>query len=65
MIDLLEEFGMSGCKPIDYPMDPNTKFGSEEGEPFPNPSRYRRMVGKLKYLTIRWPDIVFDIGVVS
>ena len=26
-LDLLRETGMSGCKPVEMPMDPNTKLG--------------------------------------
>ena len=27
-LDLLRETGMSGCKPVETPMDPNTKHGN-------------------------------------
>lgn len=56
---------MLGCKPIDSPMNPNTKFGVDEGDLFSDPDRYRRMVGKLIYLTITQPHVVFIVCVVS
>ncbi|RVW76761.1 Retrovirus-related Pol polyprotein from transposon RE2 [Vitis vinifera] len=64
-LDILEETGMLDCKPVDTPMDPNVKLISGQGEPLGDPGRYRRLVGKLNYLTITRPDISFPVSVVS
>ncbi|BAU03366.1 hypothetical protein VIGAN_UM087700, partial [Vigna angularis var. angularis] len=56
---------MIDCRPIDSPMDPNQKLASSEGDLFSDPERYRRLVGKLIYLTITRPDLSFAVGVVS
>ena len=56
---------MTNCKLFDSPMDPNQKLMSNQGEHFPNPERYRRLVGELIYLTITMPDLSFVVGVVS
>ncbi|RVW31091.1 putative mitochondrial protein [Vitis vinifera] len=58
-LDILEETGMLDCKPVDTPMDPNVKLVPGQGEPLGDPGRYRRLVGKLNYLTITRPDISF------
>ncbi|RVW53343.1 Retrovirus-related Pol polyprotein from transposon RE1 [Vitis vinifera] len=58
-LDILEETGMLDCKPVDTPMDPNVKLVPGQGEPLGVPGRYRRLVGKLNYLTITRPDISF------
>ncbi|RVW66755.1 Retrovirus-related Pol polyprotein from transposon RE2 [Vitis vinifera] len=58
-LDILEETGMLDCKPVDTPMDPNVKLIPGQGEPLGDPGRYRRLVGKLNYLTITRPDISF------
>ncbi|RVW45260.1 Retrovirus-related Pol polyprotein from transposon TNT 1-94 [Vitis vinifera] len=64
-LDILEETGMLDCKPVDTPMDPNVKLVLGQGEPLGDPGRYRRLVGKLNYLTITRPDISFHVSVVS
>ena len=64
-LDILEETGMLDCKPVDTPMDPNVKLVPGQGEPLGDPGRYRRLVGKLNYLTITRPDISFPVSVVS
>ncbi|XP_019192834.1 PREDICTED: uncharacterized protein LOC109187168 [Ipomoea nil] len=46
-------------------MDQGVKLLTGEGEPFEDPERYRRLVGKLNYLTITRPDIAFPVSVVS
>ena len=56
---------MLDCKPVDNPMDPNVKFVPGQGEPLRDPRRYRRLVGRLNYLTITRPDISFPVSVVS
>ncbi|RVW29003.1 Retrovirus-related Pol polyprotein from transposon RE1 [Vitis vinifera] len=61
-LDILEETGMLDCKPVDTPMDPNVKLVPGQGEPLGDPGRYRRLVGKLNYLTITRPDISFPGG---
>ncbi|RVW69324.1 Retrovirus-related Pol polyprotein from transposon RE1 [Vitis vinifera] len=62
-LDILEETGMLDCKPVDTPMDPNVKLCTRTGGAFRRPWRYRRLVGKLNYLTITRPDISFPIDV--
>ncbi|RVW87999.1 Retrovirus-related Pol polyprotein from transposon RE2 [Vitis vinifera] len=64
-LDILEETGMLDYKPVDTPMDPNVKLVPGQGEPLGDPGRYRRLVGKLNYLTITRPDISFPVSVVS
>ena len=65
VFDILKETGKSDCRPIDSLMDPNQKLLPNQGEPYSDPERYRRLVGKLIYLTITRPDISFAVGVVS
>ena len=52
VLDILEEIGKLDCKPVDTPMDPNVKLILGQGEPLQDPKRYRRLEGRLNYLTI-------------
>ena len=54
-----------GCRPIDTPMNPNVKLLPRQGEPLSNPERYRRLVGKLNYLTMTRLDFSYPVSVVS
>ena len=54
-----------GCRPIDTPMDPNVKLLPGQGEPLSIPERYKRLIGKLNYLTVTRLDISFPVSVVS
>jgi len=65
VLDILEETGILDCKPVDIPMDPNVKLLQNQGDLYPDPGRYRRLVGKLNYLTMTRPDISFAVSVVS
>jgi len=53
-MDILEETRLVSSKFVDTPMDPNTKLLPNMGEPISQ--QYRRLVGKLNYLTITCPE---------
>ena len=46
-------------------MESTVKLDGEHDEPFTDVGRYRRLVGKLIYLTVTRPDITYAVGVVS
>ena len=62
VLDILEETSMLEYIPIDTPMDSNVKLVPEQGEPLRDPGKYRRLLGRLNYLTI---DISFPMSIVS
>ncbi|CAH9073771.1 unnamed protein product [Cuscuta epithymum] len=64
VLDLLAETGKMGAKPSTTPMVPNVQL-TQEGIPFEEPERYRRLVGKLNYLAVTRPDIAYSVSVVS
>ncbi|CAN0843508.1 Retrovirus-related Pol polyprotein from transposon RE1 [Linum grandiflorum] len=65
VLDLLQETGMTGCKPASTPMEPNLKFSHNfEVAPVERGS-YQRLVGKLIYLAHTRPDISYPVGIVS
>ena len=63
-LNILTDIGMLDCKPVDTSMDPNVKLVPSQGELLRDAERYRRLVGKLNYLTITRPDISFPMSVV-
>ena len=58
VLDLLSETGKLATKPCQSPMAQCLHL-TREGELFEDPERYRRLVGKLNYLTVTRPDIFF------
>ena len=65
VLDMLSECGLLGCKPVDSPMVPETKLMPDDGAPLHDSEKYRRLVGKLNYLTVTRPDIAYPVSVVS
>ena len=53
---------MTGCKPAKTPMEQQLKLSKGSGELIPNPGQYRRLIGKLMYLTLSKPDVVHRIS---
>ena len=64
-MDILANTGILDCKPVDTPMDPNVKLVPGQEESLQDLGGYRRLVGKLNYLTITRPDISFPVSIVS
>ncbi|XP_021719900.1 uncharacterized protein LOC110687549 [Chenopodium quinoa] len=52
---------MLGCKPIDTPMEQNHRLAYAEGEPFSQPDQYRRLVGRLVYLSVTRPELSYFV----
>ena len=64
VFDMLSKTRKLGVKPCSTPMTPNVQL-TKEGELFEDPERYRRLVGKLNYLTVTRPNIACSISVLS
>jgi hypothetical protein len=58
-LDLLKDSGLLGAKPAVTPLDPSVKLHNDTGKPYSDVSSYRRLVGKLLYLTHTRPDIAY------
>ena len=64
-LSLLDETGVLGCKPTGLPMDPNLKLSQSDGEPLDDITQYRRLIGRLSYLTLIRLDIAFTVNKLS
>ena len=56
---------MHDCNPVLTPMEQNLRLASNEGSTFEDPTKYRKLVGSLIYLTTTRPDITFVVGILS
>ena len=64
VLDSLFETRNLRAKPCGSPMAQSLHL-TREGELFGDPKRYRRLIGKLNYLTITRPNIAHSVNVVS
>ncbi|KAK8928288.1 hypothetical protein KSP39_PZI017463 [Platanthera zijinensis] len=65
ILDLLEQTGLSGCRPADTPMEVNHNLGKNDGDLIEDVKGYQRLVGRLIYLSHTRPDIAYAVGVMS
>ena len=61
VLDILKDAGLTGTKPGRFFLPKGLKLSSELGELMPNPEAYRRVIGRLLYLTITRPDIPYAV----
>ncbi|KAF5449775.1 hypothetical protein F2P56_030187, partial [Juglans regia] len=64
-LDILIDSGLLGSRPTSFPMKQNLKLSDTDGDLLPDPGSYRWLVGRLIYLTITRPDIVFAVNNLS
>ncbi|XP_034197667.1 uncharacterized mitochondrial protein AtMg00810-like [Prunus dulcis] len=64
-LDILEDAGLLGAKPTKIPMEANVALMPTGSDPLKDPTRYRRLVGRLIYLTITRPEITYAVNTLS
>ena len=64
VLDLLSKTEKLRVKPCNFPMAPGVHL-TRECETFEDPERYKRLVGKLNYLSVTRPNFAKSISVVS
>ncbi|KAL9455248.1 hypothetical protein AB3S75_010624 [Citrus x aurantiifolia] len=64
-LDILKDAGLLAGRVSHFLMEQQLRLSSTDGDPLSNPSSYRRLVGRLIYLTVTRPDIVFAVHVLS
>lgn len=64
-MDLLAESRLLGAKPAKLPLDPTTKLYQDSTKLYEDIASYRRLIGKLLYLTTTRPDISFAVQQLS
>lgn len=53
--------GQLATKAAKSPMQQHVKLSNYHGELLPDPSQYRRLIGKLLYLTLTRPDMDYSV----
>ena len=64
-LELVSDAGLLGCKPSNTPMANSIRLSKEGGEPLSDASAYRRLIGRLIYLTTTRPDLSFAVNQLS
>lgn len=64
-LDILEDCHIQDCRPSDFPMEQNLRLMKEDETLEVDESKYRRLVGRLLYLTVTRPDIAFNVNQLS
>jgi hypothetical protein len=61
----LQDTGFLASKPVKFPMEQHLKLSRDEGILLPDPTVYRRLIGKFLYLTLTRPDISYSVSRLS
>ena len=64
-LEILAEFGLTGCKPENSPANQSVKLTEDDGDLISDPTAFRRLIGKLLYLTNTRPGISFAVQQIS
>ncbi|XP_015159271.1 uncharacterized mitochondrial protein AtMg00810-like [Solanum tuberosum] len=65
VLDLLKEFSCDHSTPLSSPLDPNVKLRANEGKALNDPTQYRKLVGKLNFLTNTRLDLAYSVQLLS
>nr|GMD43966.1 putative RNA-directed DNA polymerase [Ipomoea batatas] len=60
-LDILNDAGFLDCKLVRTPMVPGSLLSPKDGTVLSDPSGYRRLIGRLLYLTTTRPDITYVV----
>ncbi|XP_042940592.1 uncharacterized mitochondrial protein AtMg00810-like [Carya illinoinensis] len=64
-LDILQDTGIIGAKPAAFPMETNLKLTANDSDLYEDPSAYRKLIGRLLYLTLTRPDLAYSVQVLS
>jgi hypothetical protein len=63
--DLLARAALGDERTVETPMELNVQLRASDGDPLPDPTRYRHLVGSLVYLAVTRPDISYHVHILS
>ena len=65
ILDMLQDVGLSNAKHAPFPMAKALRLSPNMGDLMPDPEKYRKVVGKLLYLSLTRPDITYSVQQLS
>ncbi|KAH9678849.1 retrovirus-related pol polyprotein from transposon RE1 [Citrus sinensis] len=64
-LDILAETGLLGAKPAPSPIDQNHRLALDDGPMYSDLVQYRKLIGRLIYLTITRPELCYSVHVLA
>ncbi|XP_026377570.1 uncharacterized protein LOC113271863 [Papaver somniferum] len=64
-LDILSENGLLGAKLASSPIDQHHRLALDDGPFYSDSSQYRRLIGRLIYLTITRPELCYSVHVLA
>lgn len=64
-MDIITESGLLGSKPSPVPIELNHKLALSQSQPLTDPAPYRRLVGRLIYLTFTRSELYYAVHILS
>ncbi|XP_078171460.1 uncharacterized protein LOC144565545 [Carex rostrata] len=64
-LDILAECGLLGAKPAATPLEQNHHLSTATGDLMTDPEKYRRLVGRLIYLTITRLELCYSVHILA
>lgn len=64
-LDIISEAGLLGAKPAGFPIEQNHNLALAKGDLLPDPEPYRRLIGRLIYLSFTRPDLAYAVHILS
>ena len=64
-LDIISEAGLLGAKPSPFPIEQNHSLALACGNLLEVPERYRRLVGRLIYLSFTRPDLAYAVHILA
>lgn len=64
-LDIIAEAGLLGAKPAGFPIEQNHHLAVAKGPFLDDPEKYRRLVGRLIYLSFTRPDLAYTVHILA
>jgi len=63
--EIIKKYGMEGCNSVKNPIVPGQKLTKAGAGDVVDPTKFKQLIGSLRYLTTTRPDLIFSVNLVS